>query len=359
VPRILLVLLTILASYTSSLTFAKEQFQHPNTPNKLVLLNWDDYMDPELLQQFEQLHNIQIQQIYFESDDTRNSILAASDGQGYDLAIVNEAMIESYSDRGWLASLPQPQPDNFQHIDPKWVEAYPNTTDKAVALFWGTLGIAYRSDLVSQPFTQWSHFFTPDKSLTKRLGLMNSSREVMGMALKSLGYSINSTNISQLTKAAALLKQQHPFVKSYRYLSLDESSDLLSGKIFASMMYGGDALMLQELNDNIQYVIPEEGSNIWIDYLVVFSASKKQDMAWQFINFLHDPKRAADLSQYLYTATTNKTAKKHLPEHFLNNRTIYPAKEILEKSEYFNNISPRSLNKINTLFLPVFLSHTE
>jgi spermidine/putrescine transport system substrate-binding protein len=356
VPRILLALFAILATYASNHTFAEKQSQ---LTEQLVLLNWDDYMDAELLQEFERLHNIQVKEIYYESDDTRNSILAASNGKGYDLAIVNEAMIESYNDRGWIASIPQPQPDNFQHIDASWVDIYPNTTDKAIPLLWGTLGIGYRADLVSQPLATWSQFFNPDESLTGRLGLMNSSRDVMGMALKSLGYSINSTNLSQLTKAAALLKRQLPFVKSYRYLSLDETSDILNGELYASMMYGGDALMLQELNNNIQYVIPQEGTNIWIDYLVVFSASKKQDMAWKFINFLHDPKRAASLSQYLYTATTNKTAKKYLPEYFLNNKTIYPPKGVLEKSEYFNKISPRALNKINTLFLPVFLSHSE
>ena len=353
--RILLPLLVFF--YYSPCAYSEQDHASNSPAEQLVFLNWADYMDPALLSQFEALHNIHVKQIHFESDDHRNSMLAASRGTGYDLVIVNEAMLKSYINNGWLASIPVPVPENFQHLDERWINAYPESRGRAVPFFWGTLGIAYRSDLLAKPLTRWADFFQPNSVLAGRIAMMNSSREVMGMALKTLGYSLNSTVPIELKKAAALLKLQLPFVKTYRYVTNDETSSLVSGDVIASMMFNGDALMLHNINENIKYLVPEEGGNLWIDYMAVFGSSRKQQQAWTFINFLQNPKVAAKLSQHLYTATANKTATSYLPAEFLNNATIYPREEVVEKSEYLRSVPPRTLNKINSLFLPIALAH--
>ena len=113
------------------------------------------------------------------------------------------------------------------------------------------------------------------------------------------------------------------------------------------MLYSGDALMVQEHHEDIEYVLPEEGGNIWVDYLVVLESSKNKDLALAFINFLNEPENAAQLAEFVYYATPNKAAEKLLPAEFLEDPVIYPSKEALAKSEFHNPLPPRAAKKRN------------
>jgi len=335
-------LLLSFCSYFSPLFAAEKE--------PLVFLNWADYMDPELLQEFQRQTGIEVKEVYYASDEARDELLASNQGAGYDLLLVSGFMLKSYVDQGWLSPLPQPLPASIKTIDPRWLDVFPVAQSYAVPYFWGTLGIAYRSDLVATPMTSWQHFFEPDKSLVGKLTLMDSGREVVGMALKSLGYSANSTNAQALNEALALMHEQGPSVGSYSYVDLDETSSLLSGETLAAMMYSGDALMLQEHNDNIEYVLPSEGGNIWVDYLTVSSKSTNQDAAWQFVEFLNQPKIAARLAEYVYCAPPNLAAHEYLSEEFLEDATIFPSSQALASSEFFSPMPARLVRKLTKSF---------
>jgi len=316
----------------------------------VVFLNWADYMDPELLQEFQRQTGIEVKEVYYASDEARDELLASNQGEGYDLLLVSGFMLKSYVDQGWLSPLPKPLPAGIKTIDTRWLDVFPVAQSYAVPYFWGTLGIAYRSDLVATPMTSWQHFFEPDESLSGKLTLMDSSREVVGMALKSLGYSANSTSAQALNEALVLMHNQAPSVGSYSYVDLDETSSLLSGETLAAMMYSGDALMLQEYNDNIEYVLPSEGGNVWVDYLTVSSKSTNKDAAWQFIEFLNQPKIAARLAEYVYCAPPNLAAHEYLSEEFLEDGTIFPSSKALASSEFFSPMPARLLRKLNKSF---------
>jgi len=316
----------------------------------LVLLNWADYMDPEILAKFSQQTGIEVKEVYFDSDEGRDELMATSSGKGYDLIIVNGVAIEQYTKQNWLQAIPSPAPNNFSHIDLNWSEAFPSSKKYAVPFFWGTLGIAYRSDLVTSPITQWHDIFQPKEELKGKITLMNSAREVIAASLKSLGYSTNTTDKKEFQQAIKLMQQQAPHVNSYNYIDLDETSSLLTGETFAAMMYSGDALTLQEVNENIEYVLPEEGGNIWIDYFAVSASSNQKDNAWKFINFLNQPKIAAHLAEYLYYASPNKAARKLLDEEFLSDKVIFPDQSSLKNSEFFKPLPPRQLKKLNKSF---------
>jgi len=316
----------------------------------LVFLNWADYMDPELLQEFQQQTGIEVKEVYYASDEARDELLASNQGKGYDLMLVSGFMLESYVGQGWLSPLPKPLPASMKTIDPRWLEVFPVARSYAAPYFWGTLGIAYRSDLVITPMTSWKHFFEPDKSISGKLTLMDSGREVVGMALKSLGYSANSTDGQALNEALVLMHDQGPSVGSYSYVDLDETSSLLSGETWAAMMYSGDALMLQEHNDNIEYVLPSEGGNIWVDYLTISASSTNKDAALQLIEFLNQPKIAARLAEYVYCAPPNLAAHQYLSEEFLGDETIFPNATALASSEFFNQMPPRLLRRLTKSF---------
>lgn len=317
---------------------------------ELILLNWADYMDPEILLEFEKRTGIKVKQSHFDSDTTRDELLLETEGKGFDIVLMNDASMRVLAKRGWLEPLDQASIPNLEHIDPRWLSQFEESKAYGAPYFWGTVGIVYRKDLVPFTVTSWMDLLQPIPALHSKISMIGDSSDLIGMALKALGYSLNSTSETELQEAGALLQAQAPAVKTYRYLSLNNDSALLTGQIVMSMMYNGDTLMLQEHNENIAFILPDEGGNIWIDYLSVLSASSYKDEAKQFINFINEPQIAAQLALYVYYASPNRAAEKLLPAEFLDNPIIYPNKAALEKSEAYQRLPARAQKNRAAIF---------
>ena len=325
-------------------------FVQAEESKELVFLNWPDYMDPEILSEFEQRTGITVKQSYFDSDTTRHELLLETEGKGFDVALINGASIRILAQRGWLEPLGESSVPNLKHVDPRWRTAFEKSGDFGVPYFWGTLGIAYRKDLVSAPVSSWMDLLQPVAELHGKISMIGDSADMIGAALKALGYSLNSNDEKEMKEAEALLEAQAPSVYTYRYLSLNEDSALLTGEVAMSMMYNGDTLMLQKYNDNIVFVLPREGGNIWTDYLSVLSASSRKAEAKQFINFLNEPEIAAQLAKYVYYATPNLAAEKLLSAEFKSDPVIYPTPEALKDSEAYSRLPPRAQKKRAAIF---------
>ncbi|MGC3873912.1 polyamine ABC transporter substrate-binding protein [Halomonas sp. GXIMD04776] len=317
---------------------------------ELTFLNWQDYMDPKILVEFEERTGIKVAQRYFDSDTARDELLLETEGKGFDVALINGASIRILAKRGWLEPISETDIPNLKHIDPRWRTEHEKAEDYGVPYFWGTVGIIYRKDLVPFTVSSWMDLLRPSEALHGKISMIGDSSDMIGAALKALGYSLNSTDPGELEEAEALLQSQAPAVKTYRYLSLNEDSALLTGQVAMSMMYNGDTLMLQEYNDNIAFVLPKEGGNIWTDYLSVLSASTKKAAAKKFIDFLNEPEIAARLAQYVYYATPNLAAEELLPAEFKSDPIIYPSKEALERSETYRRLPPRAQKNRSAIF---------
>jgi len=319
-------------------------------PRELSLLIWTEYVDPDLIAEFEAKHNVQIKSTYFESDDVRDRMVQEVEGGGFDIGLVNDVMVGPYARRGWIAPIDKAAVPNLKHIDPRWLTAYPMTEAYGVPYFWGTLGIAYRKDLIKRSVTSWMDLFRPDEALRGRIIMVYDVRDTIGMALRALGYSANATESAQLAEAARLLERQKPYVRNYSYVSLTERSGIVTGEFAMTMLYSGDALMLQKYNNNIKYVVPSEGTNLWTDYLVVFKSSPNRDMAFKFIDFLNEPENAAKLAQFVHYASPNVAARKYLPQDFLADLTIYPPAEVIARSETYMVLPPKTMKTRNDIF---------
>lgn len=310
--------------------------------HELVILNWSDYLDPELVAEFETAYNTKVTQVFFASDERRTELLLETGGKGYDLILTSGVDITTYVQQGWLSPLNKGQLPNLAYLSPRWRQAFPYAEQYAVPFFWGTTGIAYREDLVATPITSWKQIFEPDTELQGKIALFDSPGDVIAMALKSLGFSSNSEDEQALSRVRELLRAQKPHVHSSKYLSMDESSLLVKGEVIAAMAYNGDALMMAEHNNHIRYVIPEEGGEIWIDYFVIANHAANPDLAHTFLNFINEPGNAAQMATFVYYATPNLAAEKLLDEDFLNNPIIYPQQSNLQNSELYAPRSPRS-----------------
>ncbi len=326
-----------------------DEVQSQSRAQDLVLLNWSEYLDPELIKKFEKEFNANIKEVYYESDDLRDDMLLETEARGYDLAIVDGSTIDTYVKAGWVEPLDMKLLPNVKYVDKKWLDSFPGVNGNAAPYFWGTLGIAYRKDLVSKAPNSWLDLLKPDEYLRGKIGMMKCARDITGIALKALGHSLNSTDKQALKDAERLLYDQKSYVNTYDYLSLSEESALVSGEILMTMFFSGDALMVQEFNDEIDYVVPEEGGLLWVDYMVVLKSSNNKKLAFQFINFLNQPKNAAQLAEYVYYATPNKAAEKYLPQEFKDDSIIYPNKSVISKSEFLKPLSARAIKKRNAM----------
>lgn len=317
------------------------------TVGEITFLTWADYMDPGLIEKFEKENHIKVRLVTFDSDDGRTRMLISTEGEDFDVAVMDGNSMEAYISRSWLLPVSESSVPNLSRIDSKWRNAYPGAESHGVPYFWGTTGIAYRTDLVSEPITSWMQMFKPAPDLQGKLYMLPQNRELLDIALKALGHSLNTTDKNAYRQARDLLLQQKPFVKKYDFLALNEDSGMIDGTVCAAVTYNGDALTLRDINSNITYVTPKEGGVLWVDYLVILAKSHNPRLAETFINFLHEPENAAQLAQFVQYATPNRDAEKLLPKAFLTDTIIYPPPEILEKYELDHKL-PAPIQKIRS-----------
>ncbi len=341
--------LTLWCVLSASLLFSLTTPDSLAASRQLMILNWSDYLNPELVAEFEKLHDAKVSEVFYSSDDHRTEMLLENSGQGYDLILVSGIDLRLYAKRGWLAPLDHARIPNNSQIEHRWANAFEGAATYGIPYFWGTTGIIYRSDLVQTPITSWQQLFNPEPALQSKIAMMHDSTDLISAALKSLGYSINSADSAQIAAAEKLLLEQKPHVRTYQYIPLNENSPILSGEIVASMMYSGDALMLQELNENLTYVLPSEGSNIWVDYFTLGSNAPTPELAYAFLDFINQPANAARQAQFVYYATPNLGAQALLPGEFLQNPVIYPDSTTLRASEFYQALPPRAQRRRNAV----------
>lgn len=317
----------------------------------LVLLNWPDYMDPALLKAFEAKYNARIREVHYETEANMDQLLSYTGGKKYDLLVASHTKVPSLIKRGWLVPVDRTLVPNMKHLDTGTLPHDEELVRYAVPHLWGTVGIAYRKDLVKGTITGWRQLLQPNEELRGRVMMIKDVRDVVGAALKALGYSLNSRVPGELDAAQKLLVAQRPAVKKYGYLAINKKSELLTGHYWAAMIYSGDALTLADLSPNIAYVTPEEGTSLWLDSIMVLKDSRQQKLAFQFINFLHEPENAAKLATFVSMATPNAAARKFLPREHLDNPDIYPPPEVLNKCEFYGPLPPQVMKRYNEIFV--------
>jgi spermidine/putrescine transport system substrate-binding protein len=318
--------------------------------DELIFLTWSEYMDPALIEEFETEFGIRVKQIYFETDELRDDMIISSKGAGFDIVLGSGISLMPYLKRNWFHRLADSDIPNRQFIDPRWENARPELRAYAVPYLWGTLGIAYRRDKIKTPVNSWKQVFYPEEYLRGKIIMIRDSIDTLGPALKCLGYSVNSSDQRHYQEAETLLLAQKPFVVTYSYITLSDQSALVTGKGWMALVYNGDGLVMHERHPEIDFVVPSEGTSLWMDYLAIMRASNRKEKAMQFINFLHRPKNAARLSEYLKFATPNTEASKILSANHLNDPMIYPDQKILEVSEFQNELPPDILKRRNSIF---------
>lgn len=343
---IVLVLMVISSKLTGSVTKAGAK--------TLTIYNWGDYIDPSLIAKFQKKYGYRVVYQTFDSNEAMLTKIQQG-GTSFDVIVPSDYMISKMRGEHLLLPINQKQVPNLKYIDSRFLNlSFDPKNHYSVPYFWGTVGIVYNPKMLGgSKITSWNDLW--DKKYRNQILLVDSAREIVGMGLDSLHYSVNDTNEKHLNQALQKLKQLTPNIKA---IVGDENKLLLPRKeAVIGVLWSGDAVEIMDENPELTYVIPKEGSNVWFDNMAIPKGAANKKGAEQFINFMLDPKNAAKNAEYVGYATPDKAALRYLPKEIKNDKRFYPDKSLTDRLEVYDNFSKAVNARFNELFLEFKMSN--
>lgn len=307
--------------------------------------NWGEYIDEELFAAFEEETGIKVNLLTYETNEQLYSVLKQG-GVNYDVIFPSDYMIARMIEEGMLEKLDFANIPNCEHIEDEFKGmSYDPAGEYSVPYTWGTVGLIYNSALIDEEPTSWGALFDP--KYRGQILMFDNSRDAMGIALRYLGYSINTTERAELDEAFGLLKMQKPLLQAY---VMDQIFDKLEGnEAMIGPYYAGDYLTMVESNPDLVFVVPEEGSNRFVDCMCVPKGAANKKNAELFIDFMCRADSSFANSMYIgYTspvAEVRDMFEEELDEYEFG--VMYPSDEVLERCEYFEHLPQDILELYN------------
>ena len=319
-------------------TFALAEADKPFAGTEIKVYNWYDYIDPSVLDIFEEETGIHVNYVNFSQNEDMYTRLSTG-AEAYDVVFPSEYMIERLIKEDLLAELDLANIPNMANVLPSLMNPiYDPGNAHSIPYMWGTLGIVYNTDMVDEPITSWTALLDA-KYADKKIYMMDSVRDTVGLALKTLGYSMNSHDPDELAAAGEWLLAQKDSGVVAGYI-LDQAKDMMAGDEAAmAVMYSGDALYAMEKNEALAYVIPDEGSNIWVDGMCIPKGAANKGAAECFINFMCRPDIAQKNMEYIYYSSPIKQVVEGLSEEEKASIAMNPTEEMVARCEYYVDIS--------------------
>ncbi|NCE63256.1 spermidine/putrescine ABC transporter substrate-binding protein [Pseudoflavonifractor sp. 524-17] len=313
----------------------------PGGKGEVNVFNWGEYIDESLLETFEEQTGIKVNYKTFPDNETLYSTLQSSMGE-YDVIIPSDYMIarmidEEMLERIDLNNIPNYEKisDSYKHLD------YDPGNEYSVPYTWGTVGLIYNTTMVSEAPTSWKALW--DEQYKGQILMFDNSRDCIGIALKVLGYSFNTTDEAQIKEAVDLLIEQAPLVQAY---VMDQIFDKLEvGEAAMGPYYAGDAITMMESNPDLAFVLPEEGANLFVDAMCIPKGAPNKENAEAFINFMCSDEAAVANCEYIGYSTPSDSAREKLEPELAQNPIAYPDEETLSRCETFINL-PEEILKL-------------
>ncbi len=297
--------------------------------------NWGEYMDPEVIKQFEKETGIRVVYDEFETNEAMYPKVAKGEA-GYDLICPSDYMIQRMQEEDLLEEINWDNIPNKKYIDKEYwdfAKSYDGENKYTVPYFWGTVGILYNKNMVKEEVDSWSILW--DEKYKDNVLMQKSVRDAFGITLKYLGYSLNTTNREEIQKAKDLLIQQKESGIVQAYV-VDEVRDKMIGEEAAmGVIYSGEALTCQEENPNLEYVIPKEGSNLWMDSWVIPVGAENKENAEKFLNFICQPEMMKKNFDYVTYSIPSEEGRKLVDEEYQESSIAFPEMSSLTNCEVF------------------------
>ena len=306
-----------------------------SSKTKLFVYNVGDYIHPDVIEMFEK-ENPDIKVMYEIYDSNEDMYMkVASQSSPYDVTFPSDYMLEQMIDEGMLNKINYDNIPNYKNVEEKMHNlSFDPTNEYSVPYMWGTMGILYNKKMVSDPVDSWDILW--NEKYKGNIYMLNQERDMISIALKKCGFSMNSDNDNELKIAEDALVSQKPLVKAY---CGDEIKDnMINNGAALAVVWSGDAYYCIEQNPDLAYAIPKEGSNLWFDCMVIPTTSSHQAEAEKFIDFMSRPEIAKLNAEYIGYSTANAKAKDLFDDNVKNDKVRYPdlSENFLEKMEIFD-----------------------
>ena len=320
-----------------------------SSDNSLVVLNYGKYIDPDVLEQFKEETGISVEYEEYESPEEMYTKYKAG-AIDYDVACTSDYMIQKLIDEGEVLEMDFDKIPGSKNLDQTYFDfskAFDPENKYSMPYFFGTVGILYNSTKVDPAKTDtWDILW--DEKYSGQIIMSNSVRDTFMVPLKKSGYSLNTTNRDELQQSLDLLIAQKPLIYAY---FVDESADeMVAGNAAMALVYSGEAAEAQTHNDDLEYSVPKEGSNMWIDSWFIPKTCKNKENAEMFLDFLCREDIAMKNFEYVYYATPNTLVYDQLDDEVKNDPTIFPSKEIMNNCEVLSSLDADTTAYYNDLW---------
>ena len=322
----------------------------PQLAEELSVYNWSDYIDEQILADYEEEYGVKIIYDTFASNEDLLAKLQAG-ATGYDVIFPSDYMVAQMIELGLLAEIDTADIPNFANISDDFKDAPFDPGNKhCVPYQWGTTGIAYRAGYPyfeeNEP-NSWAYLFDPatlENYADDGINVLNDQRELIGAALFYLGYSPNSTDRAQLEEARDLILAAKPYWKTFNSEDYEDSL-LVPDEVVLSHAWSGDAAGAydntydEETEDgNWYYAIPQEGAVKWVDNICIPASTERYETAVHFMNYLLDAEVGAAITNYTFYASPNEAASEFIDPEILEDPGIYPPDEVLAKLQWLEEL---------------------
>jgi spermidine/putrescine transport system substrate-binding protein len=319
---------SVAPSASAAPTATPEPTPVPSPEAELIVYNWLDYIGEDVIPSFQEKYAIKVKYELFDDIEVAYTKLG-SDGNGYDISFPTSVDIPRFREAGTIRKLEKSLLPNLVNLGTDWQNpGYDPNNDYSVPYMWWTTGVGYDSKRIKETPTSSKALW--DERWKGHLAMMDDYQETIGLALKQLGYSVNTTDTTQLDEAIALLKQQKPNVRTY---TNDTVTTMIGGDVWIGMIWSGDLYQINQENENVLFYIPEEGGVRGSDTAVIYSGAKHPIAAHLFLNHLLDAKVSASNTNLIGYMGPNEAAKEFIDKAILDDPNTNPDKAILDKLE--------------------------
>lgn len=315
-------------------TLAKVQTDRAiaSASNELHVYTWANYIDKELVEAFTRKTGIKVIFDIYDSNETMLASFQAGKAKVYSVIYPSDYKVAQMQSLGYLTELDHARLEGIHNLEPRFQQLVHDPGNRySIPICWGTTGLIYNSEKISNVPTDWSYLWQNKDKLVRRFTMMSDVREVFGATLKSLGYSYNSKNPDEIKKAYDRLMELKPAIATF---TTDTWRDqIVAGDLLLAMVYSSDAMLAIKENPSLKFVIPASGTSLWSDTMVIPKTAPNPDAAYAWIDFMLQPDMAARVTERLLFATPNQAAYKELPESLQKNTTMFPPQSAIDKSE--------------------------
>lgn len=307
------------------------------TDGDLLLYNWNDYIDPDIIADFESAFGVSVEQDFYPSNEELLARVLAGGAQ-YDVIVPSDYMIAIMIEEGLLLPLTSAAVPNVANVDEEFANPpYDPGLTFSVPYLWGTTGLGVNVELLGDVEPSWDLVFDPQivADLPGRILLLDDPRETLGAALHYLGHSPNTTDETELQAAADVVAAVRPYTATYNsdlYAEL-----LIEGEVVVSLGYSGNFLDAFGDDERFAYMIPNEGATIWTDNLAILASAPHPCTAHTFLDFILRPEQGARLTNYIYYASPNALATEFIEEDILEDTAVYPDEDTLSRLRFLED----------------------